>query len=109
MKFLGFNLPAAHGRPVDARMPKPTYKKTETRTTDDVMSSPVAPIYDPASIHFPDHTLPVVPGNGGYITAGCNMVTYDHQAEWDRTKVSQSGPVRDFFRCMMNDIRIKHV
>ena len=87
----------------------PPEKTLETRFVSDALDHPHLSLFAPDALHFPDHTLPTVPGQGGYVTCGLNMVSYDHQATWDRSRTDQAGPVREFFRGVMWDNRIKHM
>ena len=106
--FTGFELPAIFSKMAIGGNP-PDKHISENRPAHDALTRPNFQIYNPETLHFPDHTLPTVPGHGGYITCGLNMVEYDHQAKWDRDAVYQAGPVRQFFRDMMYDNRIKHI
>lgn len=80
----------------------------DNRYVADALAQPHVTFYNPDALHFPDHTMPVIPGNGGYAPMG-SPVVYDGQAQWDRSKVYEAGPVREFFQNMMHDTRIKHV
>lgn len=107
MKLYGFELPNAFSRAIAALTSPPRVGIVEARTTDQALSKPRMPFYNPDDLHFPEAMKPVVPGNGGYITAGLDMVPYDHQPLWDRNATIEAGPVREFIRDMMVNPRIK--
>jgi hypothetical protein len=108
--FKGLNLPSPFLQ-IAERMTAPP-KSTRTindRRTQDVVTSPRFGVYDPHDVHFPDKTLPVLPGNGGYQPFGVALLPYDHQPAWNRLAVCQVGPLKEFLKEQQNDYRIKHV
>lgn len=107
LNFSNFEMPAVFAKLVPRG--QPPQKTLETRRVSDALSHPQFAFFDPNALHYPDHTLPVNPGNGGYVTCGAGMVTYNHQATWDRSRVDLAGPVREFFRSTMWDNRVKHL
>jgi hypothetical protein len=103
---MGFELPSIFGRLSGITAP---HEKIvgENRSVADALARPQIQFFDPGSLHFPDHTLPTVPGNSN-ITCGVGMVEYNHEPRWDRAN-DAAGPVRKFFRDLMYDNRIKHL
>lgn len=116
LNWQNFNLPFVFNRVQTARQAAPPkVSSMETRKVADALDHPFVRVYSPDDVHFPDHCWATpsahgLPGNGGYITQGLDMVTYDHQATWDREKAYLAdGTTRDFFRRMADDNRIKHI
>lgn len=110
LNFANFEMPAAFSRIFDrgnSGQP-PKMEQGETRYVSDALNHPVFNLYNPEALHFPRAQLPVVPANGN-ITMGMMMPEYDNQAIWDRTAPCQAGPVREFFRGVLFDNRIKHL
>lgn len=87
----------------------PRVHPTDLRAVRDVHTNPHLQFYDPNTLHFPDAQGPLVRGFGGYFSAGIGMVRRDDAARWDRSKVSEAGPVREFFRRILFDNRTKHL
>lgn len=79
----------------------------EKRRADDAWLRPHVEFHNPDDLHFPNKMLPPVPGDGGQITAGLNMVVYDHQPLFDRL-CDMAGPVKRFFAGVVYDQRIRH-
>lgn len=108
MNAFNFELPAIFQKIAPGSNP-PAAAPKETRHVADALAHPSLAFHDPASLHFPNHGKPVVPGAGGYVTMGLGSIQYDHQASWDRGAVNQAGPVREFFRGLLYDNRVKHL
>ena len=95
-----FELPAIFAKFI-RRIDPPEKNITENRHVDDAVNCPNLQFYNPEMLHFPDKMLPTIPGMGGYVTCGLDMVVYDGQPQWDR--FADAGPVRDFFRQTLDD------
>jgi hypothetical protein len=76
----------------------------DDRRLRDVFAQPMITFADPSQMHWKRNN------NGGVqepntpcapVTMGLMQVCYDGQATWDRSKVDECGPVRQFFRVMM--------
>jgi len=108
-----FELPSVFSQLAKHNHP-PRVHSQENRRVADALDRPNAMIYNPDAIHFPDHNWATpkehgLPGSGGYVTCGLNMIAYDHQPKWDRDRTSEAGPVRRFFHDQLMDRRIKHI
>lgn len=103
----GFELASIFGKFSGLISPR-EIKNVENRLVADVIEKPFHALYDPNSLHFPDHMLPTVPGNSN-VTCGVGMVEYAHQPHWDRNDPNVAGPVRRFFWDLMYDNRVKHL
>lgn len=108
MKMFGYNLPWVYANSSENNAPPKSVKSIENRNVADVLARPRYAVIDPATLHYPNHVLPVVPGNAN-VTCGASMVPYDHQPQWDRTAIDQAGPVRELFRQILHDNRVKHI
>lgn len=86
--------------------PKQTIRQTDHRSVKNVVQKPRVCFYNPDDLKYPDTQGPPVPGNGGYVSLGCQMVAYGAPT-WDRDDVALAGPVQEFFRQMMTDTRVK--
>ena len=114
LSFPSLNLPAVFSKLNALGNAPPKSKHTETRSAADALDYPNVQFYNPDALHFPNHNWAVpycesdsLPGNGGYVTQGLGMVTYDHQATWNRCDASDVGPVREFFRAQSRDNSIR--
>lgn len=101
-----FNLPKIFGNLDLLHTAPPKEKHDDNRPVADALDRPHVAFYNPDALHFPtkDYATPHgagLIGNGGNITAGLNMIEYDHQATWNR-EIGGAGPVRQFFA---NEIR----
>lgn len=86
----------------------PHIRITNTRPLGDVLREPHIQFYDPNALDYGNAQIPILPGNGN-VTLGAQMVAYDGQAMWNRHATAKVGPVRAFFRTMMQrDSRLQH-
>lgn len=99
-----FNLPKIFGNLDVFRTAPPKMPAVGGRPVADALDHPNFAFYNPDALAYPDHNFAVpsdkhgLPGNGGYVTQGLGMVTYDHQATWQRERYDLAGPVRCFIR-----------
>lgn len=107
LNFSNFELPRIFANWFDGQPPVKNPDR-ENRNVADMLAHPNFGLHDPNSLHFPDHNKPTVPTAGGYMPIGLGMVVYDHQPKWDRC-ADGAGPVRQFFRNVTNDNRVKHI
>lgn len=105
MKLYGFEMPGVFSKIAAHLTSPPRVGIVEARSTDAALNCPQLQFYDPASLKFPNAMKPVIPDTGGQITMGLGMVTYDGQPIFDRNV--DPGPVREFFRGVREDNRIK--